>query len=412
MLGALCSGQTNIEGFSFCEDCRSTLRCLRSFGAEIKEEPVTHQVEVHSPGHRHLQEPDTVLDVGNSGTTIRMLSGIACGIEGLTVLTGDASIRKRPMKRIIDPLTATGALLGGRNHDRYPPLYVRGRRRLRAISYQMEVASAQVKSALLFASLFADDRSVIEELLPTRNHTENMLRYLGVSVVEQEKRLYLTPPDRMPATRFSLPGDPSSAAFPAALALLIPESSITIRNVGLNPLRTGFLECLRLMGADLTIIPQGECFSEGYGDIQIQHAPLQGIAIPREMIPSLVDEIPILAVLATQAQGVTSISGAGELRVKESDRLHGIARGLQLMGADITEEEDGLRITGPVKLRGAAVSSGKDHRIAMSLLVAGLAAEGETIVQESECIGVSYPEFFHDLALLGVQTFQPHGVQS
>ncbi|MCX7668416.1 MAG: 3-phosphoshikimate 1-carboxyvinyltransferase, partial [Atribacterota bacterium] len=324
---------------------------------------------------------------------------------GLTVLTGDQSLRKRPMRRIIEPLRQTGVEIGGRARDNFPPLFIRGSGRVKPIRYVLRVPSAQVKSALIFAALKGDGPSLIEEPVGSRDHTENMLRYVGAHIRKEDSMLIVEPCQELWARPFSLPGDASSAAFLVALAMLLPGSRVTIHDVGINPYRTGFFRCLERMGGKLKFVNQREEFGEPRADLEVETSSLQGIEIGRDLIPSLIDEIPILAILATQAEGKTVISGAEELRVKESDRLKAIAQGLRSLEVEVEERADGLVLEGPVSFRGGTVKSFGDHRIAMSFAIAGLVAQNDVVIEDVDCIGISYPRFFQDLVTLGCDTF-------
>ncbi|MGC8778047.1 MAG: 3-phosphoshikimate 1-carboxyvinyltransferase [Candidatus Caldatribacteriaceae bacterium] len=406
MIGALSQGTTIITGFSFCQDCLATVRCMQALGASIQTFPEKGEVIVESEGLFALREPDDVLNAENSGTTIRMLAGITAGIEGLTIITGDQSLRRRPMRRVIEPLRQTGATLGGRAGDSFPPLFIKGIPRTKSFQHTLKVPSAQVKSALIFAALKGDGPSFIEEPVASRDHTENMLRYVGASIRKDHTTIIVEPCLKLQAKAFSLPGDVSSAAFLVALATLLPGSSITIEDVGINPQRTGFLRCLATMGGKWQFFNQREEFGEPRGDLKVEAARLQGIEITRDSIPSLIDEIPILAVLASQAEGKTIISGAEELRVKESDRLRAIAQGLQSLGAQVEEKDDGLIIEGPTPLRGGRIQSFGDHRIAMSFAIAGFVAQKDVVIEDVDCISISYPHFFQDLATLGCDSFR------
>lgn len=405
MIGALSEGETRITGFSFCQDCLSTIRCVKALGVEIHTIPEEETVIVKSGGLFTLQEPENVLDAGNSGTTMRLLSGIATGVAGLTIITGDGSLRRRPMRRVIEPLWQTGATLGGRAGNRFPPLFIRGLPTVRPLQYTLEVPSAQVKSALIFAALKGEDFSVIEEPILSRDHTENMLRYVGASIRREGNALIVAPCLTLSAKPFSLPGDVSSAAFLVALATLLPESHVLIKDVGINPQRTGFLRCLEMMGGRFELLNPREEFGEPRADLEVTSSSLQGIEITRDWIPSLIDEIPILAIMACQAKGITTISGAEELRIKESDRLHALALGLHILGARVEEKEDGLIIEGPVNFQGGTVNSFGDHRIAMSFAIAGLLSREGIVIENVDCVDISYPNFFQDLVLLGCDSF-------
>lgn len=405
MIGALSQGETEITGFSFCQDCLSTIACVKALGVEIEVFPEEERVIVRSEGLFALREPDDVLNAENSGTTMRLLAGILTGVPGLAVLTGDESLRRRPMYRVIEPLRQTGALLGGRAEDRFPPLFVRGLSRVQPIRYTLKVPSAQVKSALIFAALKGESTSFIEEPVASRDHTENMLRHVGATVRKEDTTIIVEPCRGLEARSFALPGDISSAAFLVSLATLLPGSHVLIKDVGINPQRIGFLRCLEMMGGKFQLVNQKKEFGEPRADLEVESSSLRGVEITAELIPSLIDEIPILAVLASQAKGKTVISGAEELRIKESDRLKAIAQGLQSLGVKVEEKRDGLVIEGPVPIQGGRVKSFADHRIAMSLMVAGLVAQDMVVVEDVECVAISYPDFFQDLATLGCDTF-------
>lgn len=403
-IGALSQGETVITGFSFCRDCMATLSCIRALGVEVCTFPSEGKVVLRSEGHTSLREPGDVLNAENSGTTIRLMAGIAAGIDGLTVLTGDESLRRRPMRRVIEPLKKAGVDVGGRGGDRFPPLFVRGRKRIRPFSHTLEVPSAQVKSALLFAALWGEGPSTVIEPLPSRDHTENMLRYVGVALHKEGGVIVIEPPQVIRASSFDLPGDISSAAFLMSLALCIPGSSLIVQDVGLNPTRTGFLRCIERMGGKYSVLAERETFGELRGDILVTFSELQATSIGPEEIPLLIDEVPILAILAAKAKGRTVISGAWELRVKESDRIRAVVSGLQTLGVKVEEKEDGLIIDGPCNFRGGVVRSFGDHRIAMSFTIAGLLSAEGVVVEDVDCVDVSYPTFFSDLKKLGIPT--------
>ncbi len=401
MIGALSQGVTVVDGFSFCADCLSTLFGLELWGVEITKEEEKERIIVKSKGLGKLKESENVIDTGNSGTTMRLLAGIATGIDGFTVFTGDSSLRQRPMKRVMEPLRLTGAEVGGRKDNSFPPFFVRGKNRVKAFFYRLPLPSAQVKSALIFAALRGEGMSFIEEPLPSRDHTENLLRYLGVKIEKKNNIVEIEPPSFIPASYLSLPGDLSSASFLIALVTLLPQSRILIKDVGLNPTRTGFLTCLREMGGNFKIIGEREECGERRGDIEVEYSSLRGIKIGEDLIPLLIDEIPVIAVLAAKAEGVTIISGAEELRVKETDRLKAITQGLRELGATVEERKDGLLIQGPCAFQGGRVKSYGDHRIAMSLVIAGIVGEKDLIVEDVDCVKISYPNFFSDLEKIG-----------
>ncbi|MCX5750067.1 MAG: 3-phosphoshikimate 1-carboxyvinyltransferase [Candidatus Saganbacteria bacterium] len=393
MLGALAKGKTTITNFLLGEDCLATVDCFKKLGTQIE---VGDRITVKGLGLSGFKAPQDTLYVGNSGTTIRILSGILAGQPFTTEITGDASIQKRPMKRIIDPLAQMGAIISGKKEGEqiYPPLRISGGK-LRPITYKTPVASAQVKSAVLLAGLFAEGTTGVLEPEYSRDHTERMLKYFGARVRIEEKNIYVNGGPKLTAKEVDIPGDISSAAYFLVAAAIIPGAEIVIRDIGLNPTRTGILEVLRRMGAKVEVFDEEIISGEPRGTIRVQGpgSRVQKIKIGGELIPRLIDEIPIITVLATQAEGQTVISDAKELRVKESDRIAAMCSELNKMGAKITPTEDGMIINGPTPLKGSTAQSYGDHRIAMSLAIAGLIADGETIIQDTECINTSFPGF-------------------
>lgn len=404
IFAALAEGRCRIENLSPGEDVRSTARCLVGLGVPIVRDG--EAVIVDGVGLAGLRTPAEPLDCGNSGTTMRLLAGVLAGSGAGGILDGDESLRRRPMKRVLAPLRAMGASCTGvrdeKNDERAPLRFDRGAW-LVGRRNTLEVASAQVKSALLLAGLWADGETTVQEPALSRDHTERMLRAFGAPLTTGENEATIRRPDRplrAPETLL-VPGDPSSAAFLLGAALLVPGSEVAVEAVDANPTRTGFLRVLERMGADLSILPGGEAAGDPIATFVARGTPrLQATGIGPDEIPSLVDEVPLLAALATQAHGTTRITGAGELRVKESDRLAAMARGLRALGADVTELPDGLEIRGPAQLRGAPVDSCGDHRIAMSLAVAALAAEGTTEIAGAEWVDISFPGFFARLDAL------------
>ncbi len=389
IFAALAEGPCRIEGLSTGADVRSTASCLRQLGVCIDADGTVHGVGLHG-----LRAPEAPLDCGNSGTTMRLLAGVLAGSGVGGTLDGDESLRRRPMARVLDPLRAMGAICEAT--DGRAPLHFAPGRPLRGVDHVLPIASAQVKSALLLAGLWAEGRTSVREPSLSRDHTERMLAAFGAPIANTT--IHRTDILRAPAT-LHIPGDPSSAAFLLGAALLVPGGSVTVRNVDGNPTRTGLLDVLDRMGARITRTPRGEAAGDPVIDCTARHGPsLTATVVEPHEIPALVDEVPLLAALATQAHGTTEIRGAGELRVKESDRLAAIAAGLAALGANIEELEDGLRIHGPTPLRGATVDSHGDHRIAMSLAVAGLVATGETVIRGAEWVDISFPGFF---SLLG-----------
>ena len=399
MLGSIAGGTTVIRGFSPALDCRSTVDAMRSLGVAI-DEPEAGTLVVAGLGLRGLREPENVIDVGNSGTTMRMLPGILAGQDFYAVLTGDASIRRRPMLRIVEPLRAMGCSILGRANGNLAPLTIRGGR-LRGIEYSTPVPSAQVKSAILLAGLYAEGKTLVAESAPSRDHTERMLAAMGADIEVDGLTIGVSGGRELGPIDIDVPGDLSSAAYPIIAALLVEGSDIEVVGVGTNPTRCGFLDVLEAMGAKVEIENRALSGGEERADVEVRASVLRAVSMGGEIIPRLIDEIPILVVAATQAEGETVIEGASELRVKESDRIAALATELAKMGADVEELPDGLIVRRPVSLRGAEVESHGDHRIAMSLAIAGLIAEGETVVKNAECIDISYPGFAETLAHLG-----------
>lgn len=394
MLGSISNGEVSITNLSTAEDCQSTLNCLRALGVQI-ESRSPDTLMVKGRGLFGFKEPHLILDAGNSGTTIRLLSGLLAGQSFYSMITGDNSLRSRPMKRIIDPLRQMGASIFARQGDTKPPVTIIGKT-LKPIEYALPVPSAQVKSAVLMAGLYARGSTTVIENIGSRDHTERLMAYLGVKITNGSGALTIENGE-LSAKDIHIPGDISSAIFFIVAAILSDNSRVHVVDIGLNPTRMGAINILREMGADITVIEKGIRCGESYGDITACSSELRGIKIPSRIIPSLIDEIPILALAATQASGITSIEGAGELRFKESDRLKSIAAGLNLMGADLTETKDGLTIKGPTLLSGSRVNSNHDHRLAMTFAIAGLIARDKTIVENPECIAISFPDFFEIL---------------
>ena len=397
MFGAIAKGLTEVTNFLQGADCLSTISCFRQLGISIENTP--EKILVHGRGLHGLSAPEKILDAGNSGTTTRLLSGILSGQEFSSVLTGDASIQKRPMKRIMEPLSLMGAQIESVRHNGCAPLSITGRP-LHGISYATPVASAQVKSAILLAGLYADSPTQVTEPLPSRNHTELMLKGFGANLVSEGKTALLRPGFPLFGQKIEVPGDISSAAYFLAAGLLVPGSEILVKNVGINPTRSGILSVIRSMGGHLEILNERLCAGEPVADLFVSFSPLHGTVIEGELIPALIDELPMIAVMAAFAQGTTVIRDAAELKVKESDRIATTTAGLKAMGADVTPTPDGMIICGGRTLHGASVSSFEDHRIAMSFAVAAMAAEGTTVIENGDCVRISYPGFYNDLALL------------
>lgn len=402
IIGALATGDTTITNFLPGADCLATLECLRALGVDIEGPDSTNRVIVHGHGPESLVEPDDVLNAANSGTTFRLLAGVLAGSPFFTVLTGDASLRRRPMARIVRPLTAMGATVRGRQNDSLPPLAIRGGG-LHGIDYHLPMASAQVKSAILLAGLFADGTTTVTEPAPSRDHTERMLKGFGANIRKEALTTVLEPGRPLHGQEIKVPGDISSAAFWLVAGTLVPESEIVIRGVGVNPTRNGIIEVLQRMGADIRVIPREPAAGEPVADLRVTSARLRGTEIGGELVPRLIDEIPVLALAAALAEGRTVISGAAELKVKESNRLATTAAELRRFGARIEERADGLMIEGVPYLTGAAARSHGDHRIAMTVLIAGLVARGTTTLDDASSIDVSYPGFTNVLEAITAQ---------
>ena len=397
MFGAVAKGVTEIHGFLKGADCLSTISCFRKLGIHIEEQNET--IFVHGQGLHGLKAPSEVLDCGNSGTTTRLISGILAPQPFCCTLTGDASIQKRPMKRIMEPLSIMGAQIESVYGNGCAPLSITGSP-LHGISYQSKVASAQVKSAILLAGLYAEGETRVTEPYLSRDHSERMLRHFGASVRTEGTTAILQPAKELYGQRITVPGDISSAAFFIAAALMVPHSELLIRNIGINPTRDGMLRVLRAMGADITLLNETDKSGEPTADLFVRYSSLRGANIEGAVIPALIDELPMLAVLASVAEGTTVIRDAAELKVKESNRISAVTEGLMAMGADVEETEDGLIIRGGKPLHGAVIDSRADHRIAMSFSIAALAAEGKTEILGAECVNISYPEFYEDLRKL------------
>jgi 3-phosphoshikimate 1-carboxyvinyltransferase len=401
MLGALASGETQIRGLLLGEDPRSTAACFRALGAQISELN-TELVTVQGLGLGRLQEPDRVLDAGNSGTTFRLIMGIlASHSDRLFTVTGDASLRSRPMGRVVTPLRQMGAQIWGRKGDTLAPLAIRGQQ-LQPIHYHSPIASGQVKSAILLAGLMAEGKTTVTEPALSRDHSERMLRAFGAEVIVDSETCSATVvgPAQLHGQTVIVPGDISSAAFWLVAGAIVPGSDLLLENVGVNPTRTGVLDVLLEMGADITLENSREAAGEPVADLRVRYSKLKACTIEGNMIPRLIDEIPVLAVAATMAQGTTIIRDAQELRVKESDRLSAMATQLNRMGAQVTEQPDGLEIIGGHPLKGTEVDSFDDHRIAMSLAIAGLVATGTTTIHRAEAAAISYPIFADTLKKL------------
>lgn len=398
MFGALAKGTTEATHFLQSADCLSTIQCFSKMGIEIENNRSSGVVRVKGKGLHGLSKPSSVLDVGNSGTTMRLMSGILAGQSFSTVITGDESIVKRPMGRVITPLTLMGGHIKGMEQEGFAPLLIEeAPKGLTGITYNLPVASAQIKSAVLLAGMYADRETSVIESSPSRNHTEIMLRTLGAAVVSKDKCITITPQPELLAEHIQVPGDISSAAYFIAAGLLVPNSEILLKNVGLNPTRDGIIRVCQQMGADITISNVRNKDLEAVGDILIRSSELKGTVIEGDLIPALIDEIPVIAVMACFAKGTTIIKDASELKVKESNRLDVMVHNLSKLGANITATEDGMIIEGGNSLTSGIIDSKLDHRIAMSFAVAGLVADGDVKILGADCVKISYPNFYEDL---------------
>lgn len=399
MFGALAKGKTQITGFLRGADCLSTISCFRQLGISIEES--ADKILVEGKGLHGLSAPADVLDTGNSGTTTRLISGILAGQKFTSVLNGDASIQKRPMKRIMTPLSQMGASIRSLHGNDCAPLEITGSA-LHGISYLSPVASAQVKSAVLLAGLYADGESSVTEPAVSRNHTELMLKSFGADVKTEGLTATIQPEPFLHGMDILVPGDISSAAYFIAAGCLVPNAEILIRNVGINPTRDGILRVAKEMGADITLLNEKNT-GEPVADLLVRSSRLHGITIGGDIIPTLIDELPVIAVMAAAAEGTTIIKDAAELKVKESDRIAVMTENLSAMGCDITAADDGMIIHGGNELHGAVIDSHSDHRIAMSFAVAAMIADSETEIKDADCVRISYPDFYHDMKKLFVK---------
>ena len=395
MFGSIADGITEVHGFLNGADCISSMNCFRQMGIEINYDGEI--VTIHGKGMHGLTKPADTLDVGNSGTTTRLISGILAAQPFESRLIGDASICKRPMKRIMTPLTMMGADITSELGNGCAPLLIKGTR-LHGIDYNSPVASAQVKSCVLLAGLYADGITSVTEPYVSRNHTELMLESFGADIKTVGTTATIKPADRLHGQKILVPGDISSAAYFLVAGLITPNSEITVKNVGINPTRDGILEVIKAMGGKMQYSNVKSDIGEPTADITVKTSELKGCIIEGEIIPKLIDEIPIIAILACFAKGETIIRDAAELKVKESNRIDVMVHALKSMGADITGTDDGMIIRGGSPLHGAVIDSHLDHRIAMSFAIAGLNADGDTDITGAECVNISYPGFYDDLA--------------
>ena len=394
MLGSLANGVTEISGFLKGADCLSTIDCFRKMGIDIDING--ENVTVHGNGLRGLKKPDEMLYTGNSGTTTRLLCGILAGQNFDTSITGDTSIQKRPMGRVVQPLS----MMGSKIENEYCPLYITGTK-LHGIDYKMPVASAQVKTAIILAGLYADGETVIHEIEKSRDHTELMLSAMGADLTVDNLDITVKPTNDLTAVNVDVPGDISSAAFFLVLGAIMPNSQITVTNVGINPTRTGIIDVLKDMGADITLENVHTSAGETVADITVRSSSLKGTTVGGDIIPRLIDELPIIAVAAVFADGQTVIKDAQELKVKETNRIRAVVDEFNKCGIDITETDDGMIINGGKSIHGADFKTYGDHRMAMSLTVLAQLADGESTLDDSDCACVSYPTFFDDFYKLG-----------
>lgn len=396
MFGSLADGLTEVTNFLQGADCLSTIEAFRKMGIVIENTP--EKILIHGKGLHGLTSPSSVLDMGNSGTTTRLISGILAGQSFESTLTGDASIQKRPMRRIMEPLSMMGGNIVSVNDNDCAPLHITGAP-LHGIHYHSKVASAQVKSAILLAGLYADGETLVTEPSLSRNHTEIMLRYFGADLNSEDKTAKVCPEPHLQGQKIHVPGDISSAAYYIAAGLLVPGAEILIKNVGINPTRDGILKVARKMGGNITLLNENYD-GEPTADLLVKHSRLHGITIEGDIIPTLIDELPVINIMAACAEGTTVIRDAAELKVKESNRIDVMVQYLSAMGCDITGTDDGMIIVGGNPLHGTEVDSHLDHRIAMSFAIASLIADGETEIKGSDVVTISYPDFYADLARL------------
>ncbi|MBE5942517.1 MAG: 3-phosphoshikimate 1-carboxyvinyltransferase [Lachnospiraceae bacterium] len=399
MLGSLAKGTTEVTGFLQGADCLSSISCFQKMGIDINNNPETNTVLIHGKGLHGLSAPSDILDVGNSGTTTRLMSGILAAQPFTSTVDGDASIRKRPMGRIMTPLSMMGASFESLATDKCAPFKIHGGN-LQGIHYESPVASAQVKSAILLAGLYADGQTSVTEPALSRNHTELMFESFGIDIKTIGTTATVTPAKELIAQKIEVPGDISSAAYFIVAGLITPNSEITIKNVGINPTRDGILTVCKNMGADITLSNVKDDIGEPVADITVRTSSLHGCTIEGDIIPKLIDEIPVIAIMAAFANGTTIIKDAQELKVKESNRIDVMVNNLSSMGVDIEGTEDGMIIRGGKPLHAATIDSKLDHRIAMSFAITGGLADGDTEIIGAECVNISYPNFYSDLDML------------
>ena len=401
MFGSLANGITEVTHFLQGADCLSTISCFQKLGITIENR--TDKILIHGKGLHGLSAPSDILDCGNSGTTTRLISGILSGQHFTSTLTGDSSIQKRPMKRIMDPLNQMGADITSIHGNNCAPLTIKGQK-LKGIHYHSPIASAQVKSSILLAGLYADGETRVTEPYISRNHSEIMLSYFGAKIKIEDTTAILLPDPILEGQKIAVPGDISSAAYFIAAGLLVPGSEILLKNVGINPTRDGILRVAKEMGGNIELLNVNTDNGEPIADILVKFSVLHGITIGGEIIPTLIDEIPIIAIMAAFARGTTIIKDAAELKVKESNRIQVMVDNLKAMGADIESTDDGMIIHGGKDLHGAIIDSHMDHRIAMSFAIASLLADGHTTILDKNCVDISFPTFYQELNRLAGNT--------
>lgn len=401
MFGSLAKGTTEVTHFLQGADCLSTISCFQKLGIEI--ENTQEKIIIHGKGLQGLSAPTDILDCGNSGTTTRLISGILSGQNFTSTLTGDASIQKRPMKRIMDPLRQMGADITSVHDNNCAPLMIKGSN-LHGIHYHSPIASAQVKSSILLAGLYAEGETRVTEPYISRNHSEIMLSHFGANVRTEGTTAILLPDPILEGQKIAVPGDISSAAYFIAAGLLVPGSEILLKNVGINPTRDGILRVAKEMGGEIELLNMNTDNGEPTADLLVKFSALHGITIGGEIIPTLIDEVPIIAIMAAFARGTTVIKDAAELKVKESNRIQVMVDNLKAMGADIESTDDGMIIHGGKDLHGAIIDSHMDHRIAMSFAIASLLADGHTTILDKNCVDISFPTFYQDLDRLAGNT--------
>jgi len=400
MFGSIAKGTTEITGFLNSADCNSTIHCFRQMGVSITKKN-DHTVLVDGKGMRGLSAPTESLDAGNSGTTVRLMSGILSAQPFSVTVTGDASIQKRPMKRIMEPLSLMGADITSMKGNDCAPLIINGKP-LHGITYTTKTASAQVKSSILLAGLYADSPTTVTEPAVSRNHSELMLRAFGADLSAKDKTVFLNPATELFGQKVEVPGDISSAAYFIVAGLITPNSEILIKNVGINETRDGIIKVVQSMGGNITLLNERTACGEKVADIFVKTSELTSTTVDGEIIPTLIDELPVIAVLASRAKGQTIIKDASELKVKECNRIDAVTKNLSAMGADIIATDDGFIIEGGKELHSASIETFQDHRIAMSFAIANLVADGENTYDHPECVNISYPSFFDDLQKLEV----------